>query len=292
LPPAAQLWTVEPSTMDFNWIGRRVPTPDVERIVMGALTDDVAQVGATAQFWYPWRGGIEALARALAGRVEDVELGREVRRIDVHRRVVELTDGDDVEFRELIFTLPLAYLARWISDLPGDVAAACERLRYQGILNVNLGIDRAAIADRHWVYFYEEPFPFHRLSFPTNFSPGNAPPGKSSISMEIAYTPDSTPNIDAVVRAAVDALRLARIVDDRDAIELVHVEAIAPAYVIYDLAHGAAVDTIVGWLRSVGIEPAGRFGEWQYFNMDHAMRSGRVAAESVLARRRTAGALR
>ena len=46
--------------MDFSWIGQRVPTPDVERILTGALTDDVAQVGATAHFWYPWRGGIEA----------------------------------------------------------------------------------------------------------------------------------------------------------------------------------------------------------------------------------------
>ena len=44
--------------MDFSWIGRRVPTPDFERIIAGALTDDVGQVGATASFWYPKRGAI------------------------------------------------------------------------------------------------------------------------------------------------------------------------------------------------------------------------------------------
>jgi protoporphyrinogen oxidase len=65
----------------------------------------------------------------------------------------------------------------------------------------------------------------------------------------------------------------------------VHVEAIAPAYVIYDLEHAAAVETVVSWLRSRGILAAGRFGEWRYFNIDDAMRSGRLAAEAILAQR-------
>jgi hypothetical protein len=72
-----------------------VPTPDVERIVLGALTDDVEQIGATAQFWYPWRGGIEALPTALAERVGGVETNREVRRIDLGRRVPRRR-GDEI----------------------------------------------------------------------------------------------------------------------------------------------------------------------------------------------------
>ena len=31
IPYARKIWTVEPSTMDFNWIGRRVPTPEHSR---------------------------------------------------------------------------------------------------------------------------------------------------------------------------------------------------------------------------------------------------------------------
>src|SRR4030095_16746269 len=100
-----KIWTVEPSTMDFDWIGRRVPTPDVERIILGALTDDVEQIGATAQFWYPWRGGIEALPTALAERVRGIETGREVRRIDPPRRLVTCADGAEFAFADMVFTL-------------------------------------------------------------------------------------------------------------------------------------------------------------------------------------------
>ena len=289
IPYARKLWTVEPASMDFSWIGRRVPTPDVERILTGALTDDVAQVGATSHFWYPWRGGIEALPRALAERVANVELEQRVERIDVRRRVISLAGGEELGYRDLIFTLPLVALPQLIRELPPRVAAACARLRFQGILNVNLGINRPRPSDHHWVYFYEDAFPFHRLSFPASFSPHNVPPGKSSISTEIAYRPGEEPDHEAAVEATIAALRAAGILDD-ETVEVAHVEAISPAYVIYDLEHNAAVETIVGWLEGVGIHAAGRFGRWEYFNMDHSMSSGRAAAEELLAARRPAAA--
>jgi protoporphyrinogen oxidase len=292
IPYARKLWTVEPTTMDFNWIGRRVPTPEVERILIGALTDDVAQVGATAHFWYPWRGGIEALPRALAEQVARIQLRRELERIDTRRRVLHLADGDEVPYGELIFTLPLVRLPQLIPNLPEPVASACRQLRFQGILNVNLGIDRPDISPHHWIYFYEDLFPFHRLSFPGNFSPHNVPPGKSSISTEIAYRSDEALDRDRAVRDTIESLRACRILAEDDKVELVHVEAISPAYVIYDLGHRAAVETIAAWLHSVGIHAAGRFGEWQYFNMDHAMKSGRTVAQGILNNRSTSSSNR
>ena len=281
IPYARKIWTVEPSEMDFNWIGRRVPTPDVARILAGALTDDVAQVGATSNFWYPWEGGIASLGRALAERVSRVELGREVAAIDVRRRVLRLSDGDELEFDRLVFTLPLCFLPRLIDELPTEVADACAGLSYQGIFNVNIGVGRPAASDKHWVYFYEDEFPFHRLSFPGNFSPRNVPDGKSSISTEVAYSRHRPLDRETMLERTIVSLQTAGILD-RDEIELVHAEEILPAYVIYDLAHGRNVATIREWLAEQRIWTAGRFGEWQYFNMDHSMKSGRTAAEAII----------
>ena len=283
IPYARKIWTVEPSVMDFNWIGRRVPTPDVERIVTGALTNDVAQVGATSHFWYPWEGGIASLAHALADRVKGIELGREMVGIDVGRRVIRLVDGDELAFDRLVFTLPLCFLPRWFDDLPAAVADACAGLEYQGIFNVNLGVDRDVLSDKHWIYFYEDVFPYHRLSFPANFSPRNVPDGKSSVSTEVAYSRHRPLERDTMVERTIESLRTAGILAREDEIELVHAEEILPAYVIYDLAHGRNVATIREWLREQRIWTAGRFGEWQYLNMDHSMASGKAAAEAILA---------
>ncbi len=283
IPYARKIWTVEPSAMDFNWIGRRVPTPDVERIVTGALTDDVMQVGATSNFWYPWEGGIASLGRALADDVTGIELGREMTAVDLGRRVIRLADGDDVAFDRLVFTLPLCFLPRWFDELPAAVEDACAGLEYQGIYNINLGVDRPVLSDMHWIYFYEEVFPFHRLSFPGNFSPRNVPDGKSSISTEVAYSRHRPLERDTMIDRTIASLRAARILDDEDEIELVQAEEILPAYVIYDLAHGQNVATIRTWLQEQRIWTAGRFGEWQYFNMDHSMSSGKSAADAILA---------
>jgi protoporphyrinogen oxidase len=283
IPYARKIWTVEPSAMDFNWIGRRVPTPDVERILTGALTDDVAEIGATSHFWYPLVGGIASLGSALAERVSGIEFRREMTSIDVGRRVLRLADGDEVQFDRLVFTLPLCFLPRWFEDLPPEVEAACAGLEYQGIFNVNLGIHRSDLSDKHWIYFYEDAFPYHRLSFPGRFSPRNVPDGKGSISTEVAYSRHRPLDRERVLQETVDSLRAARILREDDEIELVHAEEILPAYVIYDLAHGRNVATIRDWLEGQRIWTAGRFGEWQYFNMDHSMKSGKAAAEAILA---------
>ena len=281
IPYARKVWTVDPGEMSFAWIERRVPTPDVERIIAGALSDDVDQVGATAKFWYPQEGGIEALPRALGERVGNVHLEREVEWIDVGSRTLAFSDGERVAFDRMIFTLPLTTVTSLVSDLPQHVRAACEGLRYQGIYCLNLGVDRPNVSDKHWVYFYEDGFPFHRLSFPANFTPRNVPPGKSSISMEIAFSDRVPLDRDHVVDRAIDALVRAGILTRDDRIELVHAEEVVPAYVIYDLEHASNVETIRSWLSEQGIHSAGRFGEWQYFNMDHAMKSGRDMARAL-----------
>jgi protoporphyrinogen oxidase len=286
IPYARKLWTVEPSSMDFSWIGQRVPTPDVDRILTGALTNDVDQVGATAHFWYPWHGGIEALPRALAERVEEVHLGREVERIDLGTRSVVLADGERIAFDWLLLTLPLKDLPTWIPELPPEVRRACLTLQYQGIFNVNLGVERARVSDLHWVYFYEDQFPFHRLSFPANFSPHNVPEGKSSIATEIAYSVHRPLDREAATEQTVRALRTAGILADDDVVDVVLAQAIEPAYVIYDLDHARSIDKIVAWLAQRDIHVAGRFGRWQYLNMDQAMKSGQEAAEALLASRR------
>jgi protoporphyrinogen oxidase len=52
--------------------------------------------------------------------------------------------------------------------------------------------------------------------------------------------------------------------------------------VIYDLDHSKNAGIIRSWLREHDIWSVGRFGEWQYFNMDHSMRSGRTAAKEIV----------
>ena len=285
IPYAKKIWTVEPDTMDFSWIGRRVPTPDVERIIRGALADDVEQVGATSNFWYTKIGGIEPLPTALGQRVQNVHLERTAERIELPAKQVVFADGEIVPFEQLIFSLPLCYIPRFIPNLPPEVQAACEGLRYQGIYCVNVGVDREAISDKHWIYYYEDDFPFHRLSLPANFSPDCVPAGKSSIATEVAFSDVRPLDKDTAVEKTIEGLIASKLITPDDNISLVHTEEILPAYIIYDLNHAKYVALIREYLGEHDIRTVGRFGEWQYFNMDHSMRSGKTVADEILANR-------
>ena len=139
------------------------------------------------------------------------------------------------------------------------------------------------LSDKHWIYFYEDEFPYHRLSFPGNFSPRNVPDGQELCldgGRLLGHRPLAR---ETMLERTSQSLRTAGILDAEDEIEIVHAEEILPAYVIYDLAHAENVATIREWLLEQRIWTAGRFGEWQYFNMDHSMASGKAAADAILA---------
>ena len=55
-----------------------------------------------------------------------------------------------------------------------------------------------------------------------------------------------------------------------------------PAYIIYDLRHGENTASIKEYLRGFDIVTKGRFGEWEYLNMDHSILGGKAAAEASL----------
>jgi len=55
-----------------------------------------------------------------------------------------------------------------------------------------------------------------------------------------------------------------------------------PAYIIYDLRHGENTAAIKEYLRGLDVVTKGRFGEWEYLNMDHSILSGKAAAEGCI----------
>jgi protoporphyrinogen oxidase len=54
------------------------------------------------------------------------------------------------------------------------------------------------------------------------------------------------------------------------------------AYVVYDQNYKRAVSGIKTWMGEVGILPLGRFGEWEYYNMDACMESAFRLADGLL----------
>jgi protoporphyrinogen oxidase len=116
-------------------------------------------------------------------------------------------------------------------------------------------------------------YPFFRVGVYSNAVASMAPPGCSSLYVELS---DRAGPIDlaGVLRGLVEVGALAAVDDVLFTAE----REIEYAYVVFDDDHAAATRTIFAWLAQVGIHSCGRYGAWVYNSMEDSVIQGREAA--------------
>lgn len=273
IPYNTKVWGFPLDGMSHEWIAERVPVPKLEDIIKGAILPPEKKIGSNATFWYPKTGGIETLISVLIEGIpeDNIKLNREVVKIDLKKKYVELDDGNREYYENLIFTAPLPSIVE-LAECPRRVKEAAKNLYHNAVYAVSFGLNREGVGgDYHWIYFPEKDFLFHRISFPHNFSPANAPEGKSSITCEISTSPFKIINHEKIVNHCIEKLKELGFIKDEKEIEVTHVATLDPAYVIPTFEEAAKF--IRTFLRKNSIYPCGRFGEWKYMNMDHVILS-------------------
>jgi hypothetical protein len=82
IPYNRKLWAVPLTEMETSWLGGRVPMPDLEEMIDGALRPCAGPQGPNARFGYPLRGGFQALMEGfLAASVGELKLGATVTQV-------------------------------------------------------------------------------------------------------------------------------------------------------------------------------------------------------------------
>jgi UDP-galactopyranose mutase len=284
IPYNRKLWAVPLTEMETSWLGGRVPLPDLEDMIDGALRPVARPQGPNARFGYPLRGGFQALMDGFLPHLEgELRLGARVARIVPSQHLVVLADGSRYTYEKLISTLPLPVLIRMLGDeAPLRVRQAASELRHVSVRCVNLGIGRENITDKHWIYYPEDSV-FHRIFVQGAASPHNNAPGGFALTCEITYSPHKPLPCDGealIDRCIADCIAVG-IIDANDTIIARNQVDMPYAYVVYDHARAAHVATVREWLAMQDIELAGRYSEWEYYNSDHAFLAGKKAAERV-----------
>lgn len=284
VPYNRKLWAVPLHEMETSWLGGRVPLPDLEEMIEGALSPAPKPMGPNARFGYVLRGGCQALMDAFLPHLRgELRLGTRVTGISVRRRAVTLDDGTTLPFETLVSTMPLPVLVRMLGDeAPADVREAAAGLRHVSVRVVNIGIGRERVTDKHWIYYPEDTV-FHRIFVQGNASPYCNPPGGFGITCEITYSPHKPLPCDGdelIARCLADCHRVGLFTPD-DPIWVANQLDMPYAYVVYDHARAAHVARIRSWLEAHDVLLAGRYSEWEYYNSDHAFIAGRAVADVV-----------
>ncbi len=282
IPYSEKFWTVHPREMTHEWTGNRVPQPTTLQVLRGALWSRQTRIGTNAEFRYPSHApGYGSIGESLRARAAKVHCGHRASRVDIPGHRVHFENGTTVDYGRLVSTIPLPELVRICPEAPEEVRAAAALLRTNSIVVVNLGIDRPAVTDWHWVHFPDRDVSFFRISFPNNFAENVVPFGMSSVSAEVSYSPLRPLDETGIVERVVEDLRRVGVLRADDRIRFSMTRNIRYAYCIHDFHRKAAVRTVRHWLLENDVIATGRFGLWNYFWSHEAMMSGLQAGEKA-----------
>ena len=283
-PYNEKLWRAKLSDLTTEWQGRFVPKPAPSEVLYGALMDQKKHFGYNADFRYPVRGGIQVLPDAFAARLKagQVRTGCAVRCVDLRERVAVVEGLGEVSYARLVNTLPLVDFLDLARPLPVAVILARLKLRYNTVYNLNLGVARAGMSDKHWVYFPEKKYPFYRVGYSSNFSPHLAPRGASSLYIEVSRRSDENVDLPALERQVLAGLRSCGVLKSSDKLLAKAWMPIKCGYVLYDFDRTPAVEAIFGHLAKIGVESIGRYGAWKYSFMEETVLDGKRCAERLL----------
>lgn len=280
---SAKLWGAPADRLSPAVAGSRLKGLDIRSFLASSLLGDRRRTRhVEGRFLYP-RAGIGEVTTRLAEACAPgtIRTGQRVVRV-VHDgaavRRVETEAGVAYDTEEVVSTLPLPVLLRSLDPAaPDTVLEHAAALRQRQVRLVGILLDRPAVTGSATVYFPDPSVPFTRVSEPRNRSPEMAPPGRTSLLVELPCQRDEptwTSDGPDLAGRVVDHLASTGWFD-RDEVLGTFERRLVDAYPILELGCEAHVGAILDYLSGLSnLHLAGRNGLFMYGWIHDMMRMG------------------
>lgn len=261
--------------MTCEWLNSYIPTPSLTQVIAGAIKKNSQEYGYNAVFWYPKTGGINCVPQALSRGIKHIKTNSPITEINLIKKQIKTASGDIEKFDYLVTTIPLPELSHLIKDIPLMIKSAFNKLKWNSIFNLNIGIDRKpGLENKHWVYFPQKDICFFRVGFYHNFSSSIVPNGKMSLYAETALPGNSLINRPELADSIKKDLQRIGILYKDDKIRAQDENEIKYGYPVYDYNYSASRKIIFNFLKKNSVISCGRYGAWKYMSMEDAICEG------------------
>jgi protoporphyrinogen oxidase len=278
-PYNRKLWNVDLHELGTAWVAGRVPDAPADDVIRSALGIRTEGYAHQAIFHYPKQGGFESIVKGLVR-----QLPPSVLRMETPVRRLERVPGgwrvDGVPCDRVVSTIPLPELARVAVDLSPGEREDFEGLDSMSVLTIFFALRGSEVPPHSWIYFpHDEDGPQNRITYLSNYSPLNAPPGHSSIMAEVTYPPDARLDLEETTAAVALGLERTGFLR-RDRILFSRTFRNRYGYILYRRGLEERLERVRGRCRELGLDLAGRFGNYSYFNSDACVRAAMDLAAS------------
>jgi protoporphyrinogen oxidase len=290
-PYNKKVWAFPPEAMNSSWVGERVATPALSRVLSNIASDrDDVSWGPNNRFQFPRAGGTGAIWEAAAAGLPPnrLQLSKQVVDVDLTRRVVRMLDGTELKYEALVSTMPLRELIK-ICHRDDLMPLADKGLLYSSVHVIGLGLrgrPRPELAKKCWMYFPEGNCPFYRATVFSNYSPANVPQPADYWSLMFEVSESSHKPVDraSLCDQVIDGALNTRLIADRSEVVSTWSYRAPYGYPTPGLYRDEVLAALIPEFERWGVYSRGRFGMWKYevSNQDHSYMQGVEIVERLL----------
>ena len=279
-PYNEKIWKYDPAFMNTSMVDR-IPKPTQEEIRRSAAGETVDGYVHQLYFSYPTNGGIEDVPNGFLKRLDlgkcSVKCNSEVVRVEKNGDgfVVTTKDGFTYKADQVISTIPVQALTAAYEGTTTELKEHVDNLRYNSIAISFVRTPYDLCGENYAYMIPDKNVIFHRISKMDFLGSSYHREGEATYMVEVTYRANDQVDLmsdevfrEKITQGMVD-IGFAHQAKDVSIIDITKYEY---AYVIYDLNHTPNMEHIRAFYQDAGIILNGRFGNFEYWNMDRILR--------------------
>ena len=288
-PYNEKIWKYDPAFMNTSMVDR-IPKPTQEEIRRSAAGETVDGYVHQLYFSYPTNGGIESVVNGFKDQLNkkckiytDTEAIK-VRK-DNSKYFINCANGKEYISDMIISTIPIHEFSKAYANSTQKIKNCVNELRYNSIAIAFVKTKKDLCGDNYAFMIPDKNVIFHRIS-KMDFLGESYHHSTDEATYMIEVTYRKNDHIDTMsdvkllskIKEGLITIKFAEKLDD---IEIIDLTKYQYAYVIYDLNHAENMNKIREFYNNEGIILNGRFGNFEYWNMDRILRESFELAKNL-----------
>jgi protoporphyrinogen oxidase len=264
-PYNEKIWKTDLSAVSMDWLEGKLPMPRLLDILTSNINRQEEGEMVHSTFYYPRHGGSQFIAERLAENLT-IHCNQPLESIQI-KSAKQVLLGES--FDSVIYTGDVRKLPDILNlEDAYECNEEIKNLRSNGTSSVLCECDAN---DLSWLYIPEPQFKAHRIIYTGNFSSTNNPKIRSCSSCTVEFS--------GICSFEEMKEELKVLPGNLTAIDF---NQEPNSYVIQDHKTRKIIQGYKEYLSKLGIHLLGRFGEWEYYNMDKAMEAAFELKKSLM----------
>lgn len=289
-PYNEKIWKFDPSFMDTQMV-ERIPKPPKEDILKSANGETIDGYLHQLYFTYPKHGGTEALIKAFIGKLNNkVKIHTNSKVIGAEKTAAGykvMTTSGIYQADKIVSTMPVNEFCHIYKDSnkPQEILNTADNLRYNSIAICIVNVKKDYAGDNYAFMVADKNVRFHRISKLDFMGEHYHINGTATYMAEITYRKNDLndkASDDELIQSVIKGLEAIGFIDNSEDVNFTDIKRFEYAYVIYDLNHRKNMDKIKEYFSNQGVYLNGRFGSFEYLNMDAIIRQSHTLADTIL----------